>query len=130
MLNDWGRRHKCIKPTFPEHFDLGRSAQHRDSTSTSRAKSLFFPIFSMYAAFSILLFSAVALGVPSGHHFSPRQNTTTGPCDPWANACQPVRVANACLAQFLNRASDAQILMCVNDQDAAQAKIDVSERMA
>jgi hypothetical protein len=65
----------------------------------------------------------------SGHHFSPRQNTTVGPCDAWASACQPVRGANACLARFVNRASDAQSLMCVDDRDADRAKIDVSERV-
>jgi hypothetical protein len=84
---------------------------------------------TMHTAFQLYLFSAIVLAAPSIHYFSPRQNTTTGPCDAWAPVCQPVRVANACLAQFLNRAEDAQILKCVNDEDAAQAKINVSEPM-
>jgi hypothetical protein len=76
---------------------------------------------------SFLLFTNSALAAPSFHNLITRHNTTNGPCDAWAPACQPVRQSNACLAQFLNRAEDGVILRCVNDQNAVQAKIDVSE---
>jgi hypothetical protein len=75
--------------------------------------------------FAVFVTSAIA--APSFHQLIPRQNITTGPCDAWAPVCQPVRQSNACLAQFLNRADNSVILRCVNDQDAAQAKLDVSE---
>jgi hypothetical protein len=76
--------------------------------------------------FSLLI--TTALAAPSSYHLLPRQNATKGPCDPWSLICQPVRQSNACLAQFLNRANDSVILRCVDDQDAVQAKIDVSGR--
>jgi hypothetical protein len=78
---------------------------------------------------SFILFISRTLAAPSFYSLVTRQNATTGPCDAWASACQPVRQSNACLAQFLNRAEDSVILRCVNDQDAAQAKIDVGESL-
>jgi hypothetical protein len=88
------------------------------------------PVVAMHTSpvIQFSLFIAITLAVPSSHHLLPRQNATTGPCDPWSPTCQPVRQSNACLAQFLNRANDSVILRCVDDQDAGQAKVDVSGR--
>jgi hypothetical protein len=84
---------------------------------------------TMHTSFILLsILITTALAAPSTHHLLPRQNATKGPCDPWSPICQPVRQSNACLAQFLNRANDSVILRCVDDQDAGQAKVDVSER--
>ncbi|KAF2822350.1 hypothetical protein CC86DRAFT_300624 [Ophiobolus disseminans] len=75
---------------------------------------------------SSLLFAASSLAAPPLDKLFSRQNTV-GPCDAWAAECQPVRVANACLAAFLRFNVTEDILKCVDDQDLGKAKLDVSE---
>lgn len=74
---------------------------------------------------SAFLFAGGALAAPSSHGLISRQNTI-GPCDAWAVECQPVRVANTCLAAFLRFDVQEDILRCVDDQDSVKAKNDVS----